>query len=287
VAQLDLTEELSRLLSREKSRGRKGVSLSPETVAGLFSARIRTSDAASPSGGSQQAPRSAGQPVRPASVPAVAPPRPPVAPRAPAVASFPAAAPAETMEGLDLASLEQRVSGCRKCSLWEKRTQSVFARGTAAAQVVFVGEGPGFEEDQQGLPFVGEAGQLLDRMIAAMDLGSEDVYICNIVKCRPPGNRNPEEAEAAACLPYLERQIELVGPKVIVLLGAVPLRFLLGKSGITRSRGNWLDYKGIPVMPTYHPAYLLRVPQKKRDVWGDLQQVMRLLGKDPAHVVGR
>jgi len=147
---------------------------------------------------------------------------------------------------------------------------------------MFIGEGPGAEEDKQGLPFVGEAGELLDRMIVAMQLGPEDVYIANIVKCRPPGNRNPEAPEAAACLPYLERQIALVRPEVIVLLGAVPLRFLLNKTGITRTRGKWLDYNGTPVMPTYHPAYLLRVPQKKRDVWGDLQQVMRLLGKDLA-----
>lgn len=155
---------------------------------------------------------------------------------------------------------------------------------------MFIGEGPGHEEDVQGQPFVGAAGQLLTRMIAAMglDRSSEDaakgVYIANIVKCRPPRNRNPEPGEAEACLPYLRRQIELVQPEAIVLLGAVPLLHLLGIRGITKSRGQWLSYGEIPVMPTFHPALIIRYaasPQLEREsklkVWDDLKKVMALL----------
>ena len=155
---------------------------------------------------------------------------------------------------------------------------------------MFIGEGPGHDEDMQGLPFVGSAGQLLTKMIAAMGLDrySEDpatgVYIANIVKCRPPHNRNPEQREADACLPYLRRQIELVKPEAIVLLGAVPLQYLLGITGITKTRGQWLNYGDIPVMPTFHPALILRFsnsPQLEREnklkVWDDLQKVMALL----------
>ena len=160
---------------------------------------------------------------------------------------------------------------------------------------MFIGEGPGEEEDRQGVPFVGRAGQLLTRMIAAMGRTRDAaappekaVYIANIVKCRPPGNRNPEpEREAAPCLGYLRRQIALVKPKAIVLLGAVPLLNLMGVTGIMRSRGKWLSYEGIPVMPTFHPAYLLRFErfpaqfiQNKRLVWQDLQAVMARLGKN-------
>jgi DNA polymerase len=146
---------------------------------------------------------------------------------------------------------------------------------------MFIGEGPGYDEDQQGIPFVGKAGQLLTKMINAMQFARSDVYIANIVKCRPPGNRNPEPDEVEACIPYLHRQIESIKPEVIVLLGAVPLRALLGGRSIRRERGQWRDFQGITVMPTFHPSYLLRLPEAKRDVWDDLQQVMRRLGKDP------
>ena len=162
----------------------------------------------------------------------------------------------------------------------------VFGEGNRNADLMFIGEGPGADEDEQGRPFVGRAGQLLTRMIAAMQFDRfKEVYIANIVKCRPPGNRNPEPQEAAACIDYLKRQIELVQPKVIVLLGAVPLFYLMNMKGITRIRGNWLEYHGIQVMPTLHPAYLLRNANHKIYVWQDLQKVMKVFGKSPVSAV--
>lgn len=180
-----------------------------------------------------------------------------------------------------LAVLEERVRPCTQCRLHEARKQTVFARGDGSSGVFFVGEGPGADEDAQGYPFVGKAGQLLDRMIAAMGLDREEVYVGNVVKCRPPRNRKPEPDEMAACKPYLTEQIELVDPKVLILLGAASVEGLLGfKGGITRLRGKWRLYDGrISVMPTFHPAYLLRNPAAKRDVWNDLQEVLRHLGR--------
>jgi DNA polymerase len=177
--------------------------------------------------------------------------------------------------------LTQRVSTCTACRLHEERTQTVFSRGGHDAELMFIGEGPGHDEDVQGYPFVGKAGQLLDKMIVAMGYDPAEVYVANIVKCRPPNNRKPEPDEMAACVPYLREQIEMVDPKVIVALGATGVQGLLGTSiGITRMRGNWKLYQGkIPLMPTFHPAYLLRQPEKKREVWSDLQQVMKRLGK--------
>jgi uracil-DNA glycosylase len=177
--------------------------------------------------------------------------------------------------------LQTEVHDCRRCGLCETRTQTVFARGTASSGIVFVGEGPGADEDAQGFPFVGKAGQLLDRMITAMGLERDDVYVCNVVKCRPPDNRKPEESEMAACRPYLTEQLELLQPKVIVALGATAVQGLLGLTlGITRLRGQWRLYQGkIPVMPTFHPAYLLRQPGAKREVWQDLQAVLGQLGQ--------
>ena len=167
--------------------------------------------------------------------------------------------------------------------LHEKRRHTVFSRGDPFAELVFVGEGPGADEDAQGEPFVGAAGQLLDRMIAAMGYGRNEVYIANIVKCRPPNNRKPEPEEMASCMPYLVQQLGLVRPKVIVALGGTAMQGLCGTTeGITRLRGKWKLYKGlIPIMPTFHPAYLLRNPAGKRDVWSDLQDVMKRLGKAP------
>jgi uracil-DNA glycosylase len=184
-----------------------------------------------------------------------------------------------------LASLTSEVSTCTKCGLATTRTQTVFARGNPAAQLCFVGEAPGADEDEQGLPFVGRAGQLLDRMIGAMALSPEtDVYICNILKCRPPGNRRPEPDEIATCIPYLHEQLALVRPRVIVALGNTAVAALLEtKLGITKVRGQWKLYRGQTlVMPTYHPSYLLRPgPQQtdaKRQAWEDLQLVMKELG---------
>jgi len=193
----------------------------------------------------------------------------------------PTASPAGkvAVENLSLNELRAVALNCHLCKLHSKRNTVVFGEGNPHAELMFIGEGPGMDEDMQGRPFVGAAGQLLDKMITAMQYKREDVYIANIVKCRPPGNRNPEEDEAEQCLPYLKRQIELVSPKVIVLLGAVPLLRLLGKTGIMKLRGQWDEYNGIKVMPTFHPAFLLRSPEAKKDVWRDLQAVMQFLGK--------
>jgi DNA polymerase len=180
-----------------------------------------------------------------------------------------------------LTVLAESVKGCTKCVLHAERTQTVFARGNGSSGLCFVGEGPGADEDAQGFPFVGAAGQLLDRMIAAMGIARDDVYVCNIVKCRPPKNRTPEPEEMNACMPYLAEQLSLVEPQVIVALGKTAVQGLFGTAeGITRIRGRWRLYQGrIAVMPTFHPAYLLRNPAAKREVWDDLQQVLKHLGR--------
>ncbi len=184
--------------------------------------------------------------------------------------------------------LAEVVASCTKCGLSTERKNVVFARGNPEAKLCFVGEAPGADEDEQGVPFVGRAGQLLDKMIAAMGLDpAKDVYICNIIKCRPPGNRRPEPEEIEACIPYLHEQIENVKPEVIVALGNTAVAALLGsKLGITKMRGSWKLYKGrIPLMPTYHPSYLLRPsPQQaeaKKQAWEDLQAVMKQMGLAP------
>jgi DNA polymerase len=177
------------------------------------------------------------------------------------------------------------VAGCTKCALAATRTNVVFARGNPAAKLCFVGEGPGAEEDASGVPFIGPAGQLLDKMIRAMQLDPmKDVYVCNIVKCRPPGNRPPEPVEVATCIPYLHEQLAAVEPKVIVALGNTAVAALLGtKLGITKVRGQWKLYRGkVPVMPTFHPSFLLRpsaqLAESKKHAWEDLQAVMKELG---------
>lgn len=183
------------------------------------------------------------------------------------------------LSNMNWQELQQCAMQCAACPLASTRNNVVFGCGSTETELMFIGEGPGADEDAQGIPFVGRAGELLTKMIKAMKYDRSEVYIANIVKCRPPENRNPSDDEAAACIPLLKRQIALIRPKAIVLLGAVPVKYLMGKTGITRLRGNWMDYEGIPVMPTYHPAYLLRNPAAKADVWKDLQQVMALLGK--------
>ena len=209
----------------------------------------------------------------------------PVRPQAPASAPLSTPAvfspppPDTALAKMTLAELNASTQKCRKCPLSGTRNSVVFGEGSPTADLMFIGEGPGYDEDQQGRPFVGKAGELLTKMINAMQFTRAEVYIANIVKCRPPQNRNPLPEEAEVCLPYLRRQIELINPKVIVILGAVPLKFLLNKTGIMRLRGNWDSYNGIKVMPTFHPAYLLRNPNAKREVWNDLQQVMALFGK--------
>ena len=208
----------------------------------------------------------------------------PLAPRAQAVAEVQAHAP-PIGEARSLPVLRDTVASCVACRLSETRTNTVFSRGNPQAAIVFVGEAPGAEEDAKGLPFVGRAGQLLDKMIVAMGLDPErDVYVCNIVKCRPPENRRPEPDELAACFPFLDEQLANVKPKVMVAMGNTAVAALFDtKMGITRVRGQWKLYKGrIPTMPTYHPSYLLRdSPQQaeaKRQCWDDLQAVMKELG---------
>jgi uracil-DNA glycosylase family 4 len=168
---------------------------------------------------------------------------------------------------------------CTRCKLHKTRTNIVFGVGSPEARLMFVGEAPGEDEDLQGFPFVGKAGQLLTKMIEAMGLRRDDVYICNTVKCRPPNNRNPEPDELLACEPFLKGQLGAVKPEVIVTLGKFAAQSLLRESTpITRLRGQWREYEGIPVMPTFHPAYLLRSPAEKGKVWDDLKQVMKKLG---------
>lgn len=167
---------------------------------------------------------------------------------------------------------------CTNCELHKSRNKSVFHRGSLDAQVAFVGEAPGADENEQGLPFVGRAGKLLDAMIVAMGYQRDDVYVCNICKCRPPNNRKPESKEMDACKPFLVQQLDIVSPKVIIALGSTAVESLLGKGeGITRRRGNWGLYNNIKVMPTFHPAYLLRNPAEKETVRQDLKEVLRYL----------
>ncbi|MFN7964348.1 MAG: uracil-DNA glycosylase [Acidobacteriota bacterium] len=180
-----------------------------------------------------------------------------------------------------LAQLRDQVIGdCRRCRLCETRTQLVFGVGNPHARLMFVGEGPGADEDLKGEPFVGRAGQLLDKIILAMGLQRAEVYIANIVKCRPPENRAPMPDESAACISFLFTQIALLKPEVIVALGRTALEGLAGPQaeGITKLRGRWFEHQGIPVIATFHPAYLLRNPAAKRPVWDDMQTVMRQLG---------
>jgi DNA polymerase len=188
----------------------------------------------------------------------------------------------ERVQDDSLERIRADIGDCKRCRLCERRTNIVFGDGNGKAKLVFIGEGPGHDEDVQGLPFVGRAGKLLTQMIEAMGLQRRDVYICNVVKCRPPENRAPEKDEIAICSPFLLRQLDVIQPKVIVCLGAVALKALLGaERGITHLRGQWLEYRGTRLMPTYHPAYLLRNPSAKGDVWKDLQKVMNVLGLQP------
>jgi DNA polymerase len=186
---------------------------------------------------------------------------------------------AERIEGDTLEAIRADIGECTRCRLHQQRNKIVFGDGNGKASLVFVGEGPGHDEDMQGIPFVGRAGQLLTQMIDAMGLRREDVYICNIVKCRPPENRLPEKDEIGTCSPFLLRQIGVIQPKVIVCLGNVAAQTLLDThKSISQYRGQWFDYRGARMIATYHPAYLLRNPAAKADVWVDLKKVMVELG---------
>jgi uracil-DNA glycosylase len=185
----------------------------------------------------------------------------------------------QRIEGDTLPVIREFIGECTRCKLSKGRTKIVFGTGSPKAQLMFVGEGPGRDEDLSGEPFVGRAGKLLTDMIKAMGLQREDVYIANIVKCRPPDNRQPEHEEVAACSPFLMRQIDVIQPKVICTLGNTPTQTLMQTTqGISRFRGEWFEFRNAKLMPTYHPAYLLRNPAAKADVWKDLQKVMAVLG---------
>jgi len=228
-------------------------------------------------------------------------PAPPVVPARPATSAVPTSTPAAAIappaganelstlypglgETADLTALRSFIGQCQRCKLHSGRTHLVFGIGDPRARLMFVGEAPGADEDAQGEPFVGRAGQLLTDIIErGMHLKRSEVYICNVIKCRPPGNRNPESDEVAACQPFLWRQIALVKPEVIVGLGTFAVHALLAtKTPIGKLRGHWQRVQGVPMMPTFHPAYLLRNPADKRLVWADIQEVMRALGLDSA-----
>ncbi|KAF0221534.1 MAG: DNA polymerase [Geobacteraceae bacterium] len=188
---------------------------------------------------------------------------------------------ASPVRGETLDDVRRELEECGRCQLGNTRTNLVFGVGNPAARLAFVGEAPGRDEDLQGEPFVGEAGQLLSKIINAMGFERSDVYICNVLKCRPPGNRNPQPDEIEKCHPFLLRQLKAIAPEVIVCLGTFAAQTLLQtKAPISKLRGSFHDYHGIPLMPTFHPAFLLRNPAMKREVWEDMQQVMRLLGKE-------
>jgi DNA polymerase len=205
------------------------------------------------------------------------PPRKPFS-APPSVAA--AVAPADRAAALQL--IREDIGDCTRCPLHKGRNKLVFGDGSPSARLMFVGEGPGADEDAQGLPFVGRAGQLLNNMIAAMGLKREEVYIANIVKCRPPGNRTPEPAEGNTCSPFLFRQIDVIRPQVLVALGATAATYLLGaRQPLAGLRGRVHAFRGMQLIVTYHPAYLLRDPRQKKEAWADLQIAMRELGLKP------
>lgn len=174
--------------------------------------------------------------------------------------------------------LEKSILECKKCRLCTNRTNIVFGQGNKKARLMFIGEGPGADEDKQGIPFVGKAGQLMNNAFQALEINREDVYIANIVKCRPPSNRVPEDDEVQTCLNYLRNQVILIKPKIIVLLGSTALKNILGKEyGITAVRGNWMEKNGIKYMPTWNPAALLRDENKKIEFWQDLKEVKKYI----------
>jgi DNA polymerase len=236
----------------------------------------------------RSAPQSA-TPNAPAALAAAAPRRAPEAspPLPPKPVFVPPIAGAslfeERIEGDTLERIRDDIGpNCTRCKLHKGRTKIVFGVGNPKAELVFVGEGPGRDEDAQGEPFVGRAGKLLTQMIEAMGLRRQDVYICNVVKCRPPENRLPEKDEIATCSPYLLRQLGVIEPKVICCLGSCSSQTMLQTTeGISRFRGQWFDFRGSKLIATYHPAYLLRNPAAKGEVWKDLQKVMAVLGLEP------
>jgi uracil-DNA glycosylase family 4 len=267
-----------------KDRGVSGSRMLPapptESFAAGVSQQISYEEAALP--------KSNRKPESPAPAPAQLAPRgaPPQTVRIPGVLPVPAGP--SLFEAFDkvpddnLLKIRTDLGECTRCKLHKTRNKIVFGDGNPKAQLVFVGEGPGHDEDMQGLPFVGRAGKLLTQMIEAMGLQRKEVYICNVVKCRPPENRAPERDEVEQCSPFLLRQIDSIAPKVIVCLGSTAAQTVLATNrGISQFRGQWLEFRGRKLMATYHPAYLLRNPSAKSEVWKDLQKVMAVLGLEP------
>lgn len=245
-------DDLSQYLEYQRDEGSRGIEVSAEVLKGFGSMPAKSL-----------------KPVSSAKVPVSAPPRP--VPVVAKVSSSP-----------ELKAITAKISACTKCSLNETRKNVVPGQGVLNPEIMFVGEAPGADEDEQGLAFVGRAGQLLTKMIEAMGYKREEVFIGNILKCRPPDNRPPTPEEMELCLPYLKAQIAVIKPKVIIALGATAVKGLLNLStGITKLRGKWLSFEGIDLMPTYHPAYLLRNPPAKKEVWVDLQEVLKHLGRTP------
>ena len=253
-----LAREVSAVLGFQGELGLTGLDVVPEA----------TSESEVPS--QRQAPSEVARVAQRAT--AIVPTAIVAAPKATAVGDAP-----ESLATLD--AVRREMGDCQRCKLHAGRTHIVFGVGSPTARLLFVGEGPGRDEDLQGVPFVGAAGQLLDRMVKAMGLSRGEVYIANIVKCRPPGNRDPEPDEIEACEGFLQAQIRAVRPSVIVALGRIAAQALLhDPTPVSRLRGVWREYEGVPLMPTFHPAYLLRTPGDKRLVWDDLQAVMQRLG---------
>ncbi|XXF80823.1 uracil-DNA glycosylase [Myxococcaceae bacterium GXIMD 01537] len=283
----DVLEDVRRHLLWQEESGGRTLLLDAKVAAERASANLRAmlppraAPAPAPEAPRPEAPRPLAA-AAPRSAPAA---RPAPAP-APMLVDVPRKAPAlpGVVDGVrpTLDQVRRELGDCKRCKLCTGRKNIVFGTGNPRAELVFVGEGPGESEDLQGVPFVGAAGELLTKMIEAMGFRRDEIYICNVVKCRPPGNRNPEPDEIEACEPFLRSQLLAIQPKAIVALGKFAAQTLLRDStAISRLRGQWREYQGIQLMPTFHPAYLLRSPQEKRKAWEDLQQVMKLFGKNP------
>jgi uracil-DNA glycosylase len=260
-------DQLAGYLAFQKENGVTAVDVSPEQVAALSQLADGKAQMARAPQAQAVSARAAGAPVESAAGAAAS--------RAGRSGGGKAAEP----DG-DLAEIAERIARCPLCGLCETRTRTVPGQGASRPELMFVGEGPGADEDAQGLAFVGRAGQLLTKIIEAMGLAREEVWIGNIVKCRPPNNRAPTQDEMDACMPYLHEQIALLQPKVMVCLGGTAVKGLFHQAeGITKMRGRWLEFDGIAVMPTFHPAYLLRNPPAKREVWEDMKAVLQRLGR--------
>ncbi len=264
--QLDqIIDEFTAYLKHEVEEGRGRVALDPDAIAAL---RGHAPAPPQPTATPQPPPQPA-----PAAAAPVTEPMPPTP-------AAPAAQPTTKPVSDPLQGIARRIAACTDCGLCDTRTKTVPGQGSAHPDIAFIGEGPGYDEDQQGLAFVGEAGQLLTKMMDAMGYSRDEVWIGNIVKCRPPDNRTPADPEMQSCLPYLRAQLELLQPKVIVCLGATAVKGLLTTTeDITQMRGQWQSFEDIDVMPTFHPTYLLRNPAAKREAWNDLKAVLERLGR--------